>query len=54
MVHVFEFVHETQVFVGAVVVLYEGLFEIHNVVVRGLLGSVDLDGSEILVVSGLD
>lgn len=54
MFHIFELVDHPHMFGQSVMVLNEGLFEIHDIFVRGLLCAIDVDGPEVLIVGGFD
>jgi len=54
VVHVFELVDHPKVLIQALVVLEKVLFEIHNVLIGGLFGTVDINGSKVPVFGGLD
>ena len=54
MFHILDLRDESVVFGHTFVVLYEMFFEIHNVLVGGLLGAVDIDEPEVGVFRGFD
>lgn len=54
MLHILQLLDQTHVLAHTFVILDKVFFEIHNVLVRGLLGPVDVDMAKILIVGGLD
>ena len=54
MIHIFELLHKSEMFLGTIVFLYIIFFEIHDVFVGGLFGAVDVDEGEMGIGGGLD
>ena len=54
MLHIFELLDEAHVLAHAFIVFDEIFFEIHNVLVGWLFGSIDVDVAEIFIVGCLD
>ena len=54
MLHIFELSDEAHVPAHALIVFDEFFFEIHNVLVGWLFGSVDVDVTEIFILRCLD
>lgn len=54
MLHILQLLDQPHVLAHTFIILNEVFFEIHNVLVWGLLGPIDVDVAEILIVGGLD
>jgi hypothetical protein len=54
MLHILQLLDQAHVLAHTFVILDEVFFEIHNVLVWGLLGPVDVDVAEILIVGSLN
>lgn len=53
MIHILYLIHQSHVFAHSIIILNEILFEIHNVLIWGLFGAVDVDVAEVAVLGGL-
>lgn len=54
VLHCFQLVYKVYIFVHSVVVFDEIFFEVHQIFVRSLLSTINVDWAEVFVVRGLD
>lgn len=49
MIHILDLIDQSHVLVHSIIILNEILFEIHNVLIWGLFGAVDVDVTEVAI-----
>lgn len=52
MIHILDLIHQSHVSAHSIIILYEILFEIHNVFVWGFFCTVDVDVAEVAILGG--